>query len=359
MKKVLLISNRVMHYRVSIYNYFYERFNEEGWEFVVRANELQRQNPYPLKFDFKEVAFSFEKYMKEIKEIRPDCVIIFLHLKDFVYWPLAHWLKLNKIPFIYWNKARNYDDPDNKIRNFLFHYMQTISDGILLYSESERVHIHNRNKKKVFVASNTINYKDFPEIKESKEEIKNELDIPFEKVVLAVGRMGIGGGRKKIDQLIEIFREIDLDGVGLVLVGSGMNEKLKQRINSENTLYLGEIHDPANIQISKIFKLADVFSIPGHIGLGLNQAFFWGLPVVTMDGDQPPEINYLENGRNGFLVSENDTENLKNKIIMLLKDDVLRYKFSINAHEDLLRKASIDNMLAGFRGCIHFAVSKV
>ncbi len=357
MKKVLLISNRVMHYRVSIYNYFYKKFKEDGWELLVRSNQLQRQNPYPLKFDYREIVFSFSKYTKEIKEIKPDCVILFLHQRDKIYWPLMHWLKLQRIPIIYWNKAKDYDAPENRVKNFLFHYLQTLSDGIILYSEMESEHIRNYNRKKVFIAPNTINHKEYPEIRESKEEIKKTLGIPFEKVVLAVGRMGVGGGRKRIDRLIEIFRDIELKNVGLVLVGSGMEEKLAMRMNSMNTIYLGEVHDSENIQISRIFKMADVFSIPGHVGLGLNQAFFWGLPVVTMAGDQPPEIHYLEDGRNGFLLRENDMNSLKETIVLLLEDDTLRLRMSENARNDLQEKASIDRMFDGFKDCVQFVVN--
>ena len=120
------------------------------------------------------------------------------------------------------------------------------------------------------------------------------------------GRIGEEQNRKKVDHLIDIFRELDRKDVGLVIVGSGLTEELRARLNPANTIYLGEVHDPENRQISRIFKMADVCSIPGHVGLGLNQAFFWGLPMVTEQGKQPPEIEYLRDGENGFIVPEDD-----------------------------------------------------
>lgn len=116
-------------------------------------------------------------------------------------------------------------------------------------------------------------------------------------------------------------------------------------------MYLGEIHDPRNIKISKLFKMADLFSIPGHVGLALNQAFYWGLPVITEEGSQPPEINYLISGRNGFVVPHNDLAQLRQKILFLLDHEDIRQDFSRNAKEDILNNASIENMFMGFKEC--------
>lgn len=341
-----------MHYRVSVYNYFSLRFKECDWEFLVRADQLQEENSHPLEFDFKEIEFKFKKYKNEINNIKPDAIIIFLHLKDKIIWPLVHWLKFKKIPIIFWTKGMNLDAPDSKMSYLMFRYMHNIFDGIVLYSKHETKYIKEKNRHKVTFANNTINFEDYPEIKESKEQIKNELGIPFEKVVLSVGRMGVAGGRKKVHHLIEIFNEIKVKGIGLAIVGSGMNDDLLQKLNRDNTVYLGEIHDPHHIQISKIFKMADIFSIPGHVGLGLNQAFYWGLPVVTEEGLQPPEIHYLVNGRNGFIVPNNDLVELKKKILYLLENDDKRQKFSNNARNDILKNASVDNMFMGFKRCI-------
>lgn len=349
MKKVMLVSNKVFHYRASNYNYFARRFRDQGWEFIVRANELEKQNPYPLEFDFQEIPFSFNLYKSEIKRINPDVVITFLHLKNTIIWPLTHWLRIKGIPVVYWNKGINLEVRNPGLRNYLFYYIHWLSDAIILYSENEIKDIQPRQRHKIFVANNTVNFESFPDISQSREEIKREFGIPFKKVVLFVGRMR---SVKKVEHLIEVFNSLNESGMGCVIVGDSKGYDLRGLIKRDNILYLGEIHDPRNLQISKLFKMADLFCIPGDVGLGLNQAFYWGLPVVTEAGLQPPEIHYLSEGRNGFIVPEDNISELKNKILLLLRDDELRAEFSRSAREDILREASIEKMFQGFLDCV-------
>jgi glycosyltransferase involved in cell wall biosynthesis len=353
-KRVLLISNRVMHYRVSVYNYFWRHFQENGWEFGVLSNELQQQNQNQCQFEFVEKPFSFSAYRAEIRRFKPDAVILFLHMKDRILWPLIHWLKLVGIPVALWTKARNLDDVDNRVRNALFDYLHFVSDGLILYTESLKRFIPDRWQKKVFIANNTINFEDFPPITESKDQIKRDFRIPFEKVVLFAGRIGEEKNRKKVDHLIDLFRDLDRSDAGLVIVGSGLSDELRARMNPANTFYLGEVHDPENRQISRIFKMADICSIPGHVGLGLNQAFFWGLPMVTEQGNQPPEIEYLHDGENGFMVGEDDRAALRDRLLFLLDNDQERQRMSANASRDILAHASIEGMFQGFLSCVSY-----
>jgi len=349
MKKLLLISNKVFHYRVSNYNYFTRRFGEEGWELIVRANELEKKNPFPLDFDFKQIPFSFIGYKREIEYIQPDVVIIFLHLKNLIIWPLIHWLKYRGIPVVYWNKGVNLEVSNPRLRNHFFYYIHSLSDAIILYTKNEINDVQKKNWHKTFIANNTINFDSFPNILQTKDEIKHEFGIPFDKIVLFVGRMR---PVKKVDHLIQVFNTIEDLSTGCVIVGDAMDYNLASMIKKDNIIYLGEIHDPQNLRISKVFKMADLFCIPGDVGLGLNQAFYWGLPVVTEEGFQPPEIHYLTVGRNGFIVPENDITELKNKILLLLRDDQLRAEFSSNARADILREGSVENMFRGFLDCV-------
>jgi glycosyltransferase involved in cell wall biosynthesis len=355
LKKVLLISNKVFHYRVSNYNYFAKRFREEGFEFVVRANELQKNNPYSLEFDFKTVPFGFFKYKSEIENIQPSVVILFLHLKDVFVWPLIYWLKSKKIPVVYWNKGVNLEVKAPSWRNHLFYHVHSMCDAIVLYSRHNLNDIQPKNRRKVFIANNTINFEALPQVLVSREEIKKEFGISFSKVVLFVGRMR---DVKKVEHLIEAFNQIDEPGVGCVIVGDAMRYDIPSMIKGTNVLFLGEIFDPKNEKMSRLFSASDLFCIPGDVGLGLNEAFHWGLPVITEAGLQPPEIHYLTDGRNGFIVAENDVGDLRRKLLMLLRDDALRMEFSRAAREDIAREASIEIMFSGFLACVKFLTTK-
>ena len=90
MKKILLISNYVFHYREKNYNYFAERFARDGYEFHVLSNEYQPAG-YEYRFQAHTLPFSVKGYTQKIREIGPDIVILFLHLKDKIEIPLMYY----------------------------------------------------------------------------------------------------------------------------------------------------------------------------------------------------------------------------------------------------------------------------
>lgn len=356
MKNVLLISHTVLHYRVSVYNYMWKRFQDHDWNFKVLTNQIQPNNKKPIQFSYIEEGFNFRKYSKIIECDKPDAVILFLHLKDAIVWPLIHWLKWRGIPIVFWTKGGNLDHPDSIWRKWLFSYIFNQSDSLIMYSSEQLPRLSEKCRRKAIAANNAINYEEVPVIGESAEAIKKEFELPFKKLVLFVGTMGVGGERKKVQHLIEVFNRIEGNEIGCVIVGANMPEYLQRKINPLNTRYLGSLHDEKDIKISKLFKAADIFVVPGHIGLGINQAFYWGLPVITERCNQPPEIHCLKSGKNGFLVKENDLEELKEKILYLLENESIRAEFSKCARETVEQDASIESMFKGFHKAVELAV---
>lgn len=351
MKNILLISNQVFHYRVPIYNYFYESFRKEGYNFCVLTNKLQENFDHQPAFECIVKKPSIKAYQKVVEEYNPSAVIFFMHLKDWIMWPMTHWLKIKKMPFIYWNHGVNLQDPENVWKNVLYHYLHDLSDAIVLYSPEERKYIKKRNQRKVFIGYNTLNFNEFPVIEESKEELKAELGIHYKKVVIFAAR---NNPARKLDLLLDAYQQFDEPDIGVIVAGGGgLNAKQQEIIDNNNgIMHFGQI--PNQLTFNKLVKLSDVFTIPGKSGLAINQAFYWSIPYITTNVKQSPEVWYLKDGYNGFIADINQKGDYRDKLFELLQNDQLRSQMAENANNTAQEEASISNMFSGFYDAVTY-----
>ncbi|MCD8007041.1 MAG: glycosyltransferase family 4 protein [Oscillospiraceae bacterium] len=344
MKKILLVSNYVFHYRQKVYNYFADRFHDDGYEFHVLAPEYQHVE-YELKFTAHTQKFSALSYLREIKRIKPDVVIVFLHLKDVVQLPVIYYCRLNKIPAIFWNKGTSDTDPDNKWKNAVYHHMHNMCDALITYTSETQKNFTEKNQKKLFVAWNTVNCTDIDKSKYDKAKIRKKYNIAENTVVLYISRM-----RK--DKHIEILLEAlaDVPDIAVVAMGAGMTPDLQQKFDaSSNLYYLGQKYGEEG---NEVWAMGDVFSIPVNCGLGINEAIFWNLPIVTTKGYQPPEIYYVKDGKTGFIL--NSEKEYKETLLRLASDKKLLETMKNECQKEYEKEVSIDRMYQGFIGAIHY-----
>jgi len=352
MKKILLISKGTKHYKFYVFDYFRECLKKKGYDLHLLTRKIKDVKRSIIPPSFKEIELNFKNCKKHIKAIDPETVVLFVHLKDFSTWPLIFWLKIKKIPFVYWNHGINLQDPNNVIKNFGFKFVHNISDAILLYSPNEIKYVSSKNRKKTFVANNTLNFKSFPPVLEDKEKLLKKYGIKTKKNILFVGRIQ---RRKRLDDLIDCFSKIS-SNIGLIIVGPGLKERQKIKVdNMENAHYLGAVYD--NKKVNEIFKMSDVFCIPGTNGLGLNQALYWGLPAITEEVKHSPEIYYLKDGVNGYIVPKGDIEKLKEKIEYILHNEKLYRSFSHSAKQKIKKEGSIDKMFRGFKDSVDYCLN--
>ena len=349
MKSILLISNPLFHYRVSIYNYFWEKFQDIDIDLQVLTNQIKPDNPHEIRFKVYREKFSLIQYTSIINEVKPKVIIFFMHLKDWVHLPLLLWSKMKGYKCIYWTHGANLLDSNNKPKEFLFSIFHYLYDAIILYSANEKKYIKNCYRRKVFIANNALNFSDFPKIHASKTKLKKINNYSELKIVLFVSRIQ---PIKRLGDLVGAADCLD-SGIIILIVGPGISRKQQQQIeNKENVVYLGPVYDP--VKISKLFKMADLFCIPGAIGLSLNQAFYWGLPIITMDVIHGPEIVYLKNEKNGFIVPRGDIQQLAGKINYILSDKRVYSSFSKAAREEIMANGTIDNMFQGFKEALKY-----
>ena len=228
-----------MHYRVPVYNYFNKAISRIRFR-ILRDHQLSTEA------ESETTRVSSSARCRSISSRTSGPLALSSgggypvpHLKDWIVWPLIHWMKLCRIPFAFWTKGGNWDAKSSKLRYQMFNYVHGMSDALILYADACRNFIKPRFHGKTFVANNTINFNDFPAVHESEAEIKREFGIRSRNCHLH-GTDGAGNGRKRVDHLIEMFRILDRQDIGLVLVGSGLSEELKARMNPRNTVYLGK-----------------------------------------------------------------------------------------------------------------------
>jgi glycosyltransferase involved in cell wall biosynthesis len=345
MKQILLISNDVLHYRQKVYNYLYRRFIEDGYDFSVLANKFQKVD-YHLDFRYFERPFSVKGYIEVLKTLKPDIVILFLHLKDTVMVPLIVYCRTHGIKVIYWNIGINTKTPNARIKNAIFHCIQDSCDALLTYTPDTRKYYSARGQKKLFVAYNTLNLIDIDKkVYPSKDVIRSKYGIKEKKVILYISRMM---PYKRADLLMELFK--DRKDVAVVLVGPGFTpEQQKFCDGHSNIYYLGEKYGN---EVNEIYAMGDVFSTPGHIGLAIVEAMFWGLPVVLLKGSHAPEIYYMKQGKTGYIAD--DEKDLDNYMTDLLGDDQRLQDMSEACVAEYDRECHIDRMYEGFIEAVRY-----
>jgi glycosyltransferase involved in cell wall biosynthesis len=221
---------------------------------------------------------------------------------------------------------------------------------LIIFSQNEKRYI-NASHKKLFVANNTLNFHDFPTIDASKNQLKEKYGYTGKRVVLCVGRMDTNN--RKLGYLLEGFDTFKDKNCALVIVGPGVTPDQEKRIDvMENVFYLGAVYDP--VKINEVYKMADVFCMPGAIGLSINQAFYYGVPVVVEDVSHGPESIYLKDGQNGFLFKQGNIKDMMGKINTLCQDKSLCERFSSHAQRTIQREASVERMFSGFLEAVHY-----
>jgi len=178
-----------------------------------------------------------------------------------------------------------------------------------------------------------VKYNNFQKIK-----IRQSLNIPKEAIViLYVGRLiKEKGVEELLSAYLNIIREPKRKDIYLVYIGYGplfakiQQECKKQKIENVRMLY--------NIPHKKLpiyYQSADIFvsfSYGDIWGYTIVEAVASGLPVITTNKVNSAN-NFVFDNINGYKINVGNTEQLKESLKMLVKDNILRQKFGNNSRK--------------------------
>lgn len=347
--KIFFFDPTCLPYRIHLYEYFIKQFQKEGYKLEIYYDSKQTHIDKP---GFRSVKYSFISFLKLHIREKPDISIFFIWLRyKFSLFFLIFCRLILSTKLIVWCKGINVSKPNQPIMNQLYYLRQRIAHALILYSENDKKFIITK-KEKVFVAHNTLNFKSYPKVNNSKEKLKIKYGVNQPYIVLFVGRIE---PRKKLDQLISAF-DSPIKDTGLIIVGPDMPQELLNNIKGRDDIYYkGAIFDQKIV--AEIFSMSDLFCIPGHIGLGINQAFYHSLPVITTNVKHSSEFfNLFRNDENGILVEKDDIKGIRDSITFLLNNKSVYKKYSSSAKKYVNKYGDTDKMLNKFKKAAEYVL---
>ena len=280
---------------------------------VFAIHPLIKLTKIPLPTKLGTIIHSF------VKKFHSDAIIV-----DII--PLASLLSIrNHARLIYF--AQDYDESYYRsalkrflIKNFYFFCLNLMNVKAIAVSTDLVRELIERFKASATLVENGIDLETFyPDPDEKLSTIKGN-----RKAVIVLSRKDY---RKGLDIAVKVINKLSYDirtkievwACGEILENEIMNTELK------NFGWVG-------IQeLRKILAAADVFFYPTrHEGLPLMplEAMACGCPVVTTRA-----VSYVRDGDNALVAEIEDTDNLKDKLESILRDDVLRERLRKNAFE--------------------------
>lgn len=269
---------------------------------VIKVNAVERQfswNPWVI---FKTI--------KAIRKERPDKVLMPAEKKHLplimVIVALKPWLGIELISY---NHSHLRSNKSKTLDFFLSRRVFSWYDTLVFYTEhcyDFAMKNHLVNKNKAHWVSNTLDDSEIKSLYTFKDPPTKNMGLCF------IGRLV---EKKRLDILFIYFKALSQDFPNLMLhiIGDGPLAAMVQAESKSdpNIIWYGSLTNEK--ELSKIFAQSALVFVPGHSGLSINHAFFYGRPYVTIKSTtQPPEFNYIQDNVNGLVLHYGqDTQNLQ------------------------------------------------
>ena len=302
-----------------------------------------------LKDNLRLVTYVISLFFNLIKIIRKNNIkIIHAHSvipTGFIGVLVGKIMGLNSIITTHGMDINNFEK--KSIYGCLISFSLKNCDKTITVSEdlAENVRSYGLNEDKLVILKNAVDTKLFkPSSNGTNLQLRSKYGIKEKDIlILFVGYLDVFKG---IFEILEAFHNIKKanKNVKLLIVGTGPQERdMKRKVLELNlkrfVFFTGGLnhHD-----LPGYYQEADIFVLPSYtegLPLSILEAMSCGLPIITTNVGGIPEI--IESGFNGFMVSPQDSNELKEKLEILVNDSNLRSKFGSRS-VDLIFKGPLN-----------------
>ncbi|MGB9465154.1 MAG: glycosyltransferase [Candidatus Acidiferrum sp.] len=373
MKRVLIIEAQIKRYRAPFYERMHSALSNEGVQLKVvysapAPSEAQKHDNCELPRDYgvkvkgywignerllfqpalREIAAADLIVIEQANKLILNHLLLPLSLckiKKIAFWGLGENLQADRSPVSEWYKERTLD---------WVHWWFAYTEGTARYLQQ-----HGVRPAKITAVQNSVDtrriqscVKNFSS--NAKAALRAKLGIgPSVPVGIFVGMLH---KVKSVPFLIhagEMIRQTIPEFQLLVVGGGPDEEEIKQ--SAAHRPWVHFVGPKFGDRKSQLLAIADVFLLPGRAGLAVLDGFAAGLPLIaTRLPIHGPEMEYLEEGRNGLMTAP-DPEAYAQAVAQLLSNPgelrLLREGAAISAGKYSI-EAMVENFKKGIVQCL-------
>jgi glycosyltransferase involved in cell wall biosynthesis len=373
--RLIIFQRLFSHYRKSFYDGLMK-----GCDFVLLhgtdnsgiRNEsaayarLTRQVSIPLT----NLKFYFSKYLHD--ESANVVVLDFaVQVLNLPFWMWKFRRKKKKV-FLWshgYNRRRGFHPGKSLIdryRRLLINY----SDGLIVYSQSDKDYLVSKGIVcPVYVLRATLDSEAIWRVK--KHYLNNGAahgNGQFFKYNLTfIGRMNREKNPRGLIKMFDTFTRDFKDQVAVHFIGDGpetaaCHNALANHPFRDHFIFHGELYDEA--AVGKIMLASDLVIILGEVGLSVNHALLYGIPVVTFTRDMNgpfhgPEKEHIIHGKTGFWILKNDYLQLARVVQHYLADKDLQAEMRQAIREYANVNLKLEHMIGTFSNVISATATPV
>lgn len=237
--------------------------------------------------------------------------------------------------------------------NFIFLILEIITNHLFVdylvcvgrddYVLAKKLKLISKNK--LILIENGINLQEYQNIKEGC--LRKKFNLKNEIILTTICRLHY---QKDVETLIKAISLLRNENIILFIVGDGPDRKkleiLVKKLNLENKIkFLG-----FRKEIKEILQDTDIFILSTRWeGLPLVILETWATKKPVIASDVHGIRGLIKNEESGILFKFGDPEDLKKKILLLIKNENLKFKIANNGYELVKKKYNIFQMAQSYK----------
>lgn len=353
-KKVIILYNKLFHYRIPIFNLLAQKYDLTFvYSYPAKEEDLVQCQFKTIYVPIKKVG-SLYFHKKSIKALCKDVdvVIAYGQVSYVDYMKLAFGRRDFKL--LLWSigapasYGRRYGEGSSAYYA-IGDFIRKRADALVFYSDkAKEMHINRGfDPKRLFVANNTVKVE------------KIELNPDLKQNLLFIGTLYLEKGLQLLLDAYKEANDIDNSIPKLFIVGGGEQFSLVKDWVLSNHLeekieLLGPVYD--RNEKAKIFQKSLACISPDQAGLSVLESLGYGVPFITSkDAITGGESFNIQNHYNGILM-ENVSE-LKDIILDISKDRDKYIKMGENAYSYYWTNRTPEIMAKGIEDAIEYSLT--